>query len=147
MDFIMSHDDPSEIFVAQFMDTLNPKEQAALSLLMQGFREYEIARRMSIFRDEVAEMVQELEKKAALYFGIKRGSEGKGLQKNSMPQKSNTWIFGQKDLPFPALLSALVWETQLYTSARRAGGLLNTRRRTYLSKKLQHLLWIMNLTV
>lgn len=81
MDFIKSHDDLSEIFVTQFMNTLNPKEQEALSLLMQGFREYEIARRMSIFREEVAEIVQELQKKVALHFGIERGSEGEGLQK------------------------------------------------------------------
>ncbi len=81
IDLIKCEDDMSEIIVEQFIQTLEPGETTMLKYLMDGLKLFEIARRMLCTCKDITNMLSEVQKKAAIYFGLDKGSEGTLLQK------------------------------------------------------------------
>lgn len=81
IDFIKYREDFSGILVEQFIRTLESSEKKMIGLMMQGFKQYEVARRLSVTRTKAADMLAEIQDKATLYFGLNWGSEGSFMEK------------------------------------------------------------------
>ncbi|MFB6471231.1 sigma factor [Paenibacillus glucanolyticus] len=122
IDFIKCQDDLSEIIVMQFIDTLNPSEKMMLSLMTQGFKHYEVARRLSISRAALAEMLEGVQRKAVVYFGLDRGSEGQELQKRFQVTKEQYTELRAKGLTDARIAEKLgMGDTALYKRKKEWG--------------------------
>lgn len=68
INFVPTHDDDSVLQVEQFINTLDSFEKRVVGFLLDGFKLYEVARRMSVSKDKLNSCLDALQKKASSYF-------------------------------------------------------------------------------
>ncbi|MGF7050398.1 RNA polymerase sigma factor (sigma-70 family) [Paenibacillus sp. DS2015] len=126
INFVPTHDDDTVLQVEQFINTLDSFEKRVVRFLLDGFKIYEVARRMSVSKDKLNSRLDGLQKKASSYFYHVSGSEGMDMRRANVTKNKYMELRAQ-DLSDAKVAEQLGVGIKVLYKFKREWGLVKSR--------------------